>query len=481
MKRTVYSLLLGAFVAVLNGCMDKEPTPPNFVHVESVGFQAAAVTVEQTQTLQLEVTFVPENAGNKGYIWHNNTDPAVASVNSDGLVKGLQLGKTTISIQTNDMRRIAYVEVTVVPYVVPNPIQSITLDNSSHAFTVLDAPFTVTATVLPADATIPDLEWESADEYIATVSPTGEITPVGYGKCNIYARAVDGSNKFAVCVVSVDGVKDRNYDVAGGINAANYYKKTYKAVNITVKNDNGDDVVQTWLDRNLGAGSVATSLTDYQAYGSLFQWSRKADGHEQVSWTTSTAGMLVNGITTAGDKSSSRLDAGHSKFIPVTASPYDWASDPSSANNGLWGGVLLSASHMPLDDETNANNPCPVGYRVPTAKEFEAMGRAITGVSGLTVGGVTNVLPSGGINTYFNSPLKLVASGYVANNTSTGATEQGGDRGIYWASTPQDAASNSYRFMFFSTYLGVSNWYRAFGYAIRCIRDTPLDTDDLTL
>jgi len=32
-----------------------------------------------------------------------------------------------------------------------------------------------------------------------------------------------------------------------------------------------------WLDRNLGATRVATSSTDTQAYGDLFQWGRAAD------------------------------------------------------------------------------------------------------------------------------------------------------------------------------------------------------------
>lgn len=41
---------------------------------------------------------------------------------------------------------------------------------------------------------------------------------------------------------------------------------------------------RTWEDRNLGADHVASSVTDYTAYGSLFQWGRAADGHEVVEW-----------------------------------------------------------------------------------------------------------------------------------------------------------------------------------------------------
>ena len=44
-----------------------------------------------------------------------------------------------------------------------------------------------------------------------------------------------------------------------------------------------------WMDRNLGASQVATSSTDANAYGDLYQWGRAADGHEsRTSATTST-------------------------------------------------------------------------------------------------------------------------------------------------------------------------------------------------
>lgn len=41
-----------------------------------------------------------------------------------------------------------------------------------------------------------------------------------------------------------------------------------------------------WLDRNLGATQVATSSTDANAYGDLFQWGRPSDGHEKRTSNT---------------------------------------------------------------------------------------------------------------------------------------------------------------------------------------------------
>lgn len=36
---------------------------------------------------------------------------------------------------------------------------------------------------------------------------------------------------------------------------------------------------KVWMDRNLGASQVATSSTDANSYGDLYQWGRAKDGH----------------------------------------------------------------------------------------------------------------------------------------------------------------------------------------------------------
>lgn len=117
------------------------------------------------------------------------------------------------------------------------------------------------------------MEWISSDEGVARVSQEGVVTPVGHGRAVITAKANDGSKQQAECKVTVSGVKDRNYD---GPDA--YYKLIYFPVNIEVTLPDGTKATQTWLDRNLRAKKVAESKGDYEAYGSLFQWSRKADG-----------------------------------------------------------------------------------------------------------------------------------------------------------------------------------------------------------
>ena len=80
---------------------------------------------------------------------------------------------------------------------------------------------------------------------------------------------------------------------------------------------------KTWMDRNLGASQVATSSTDVNAYGDLYQWGRRSDGHQcRTSAIITTLSSVDQPI--------------HGNFIKGTALPYDWRS-PQNAN--LWQGV----------------------------------------------------------------------------------------------------------------------------------------------
>ena len=82
------------------------------------------------------------------------------------------------------------------------PVGSIELSNR---FIVLGPgeTFTAHAAVLPADATIPALQWTIADESVATVDGEGGITAVDEGETTLTASATDGSGAFASCSVRV--------------------------------------------------------------------------------------------------------------------------------------------------------------------------------------------------------------------------------------------------------------------------------------
>ena len=181
---------------------------------------------------------------------------------------------------------------------------------------------------------------------------------------------------------------------------------------------------KTWMDRNLGASQVATSSTDVASYGDLYQWGRRADGHQ--CRTSAPTGTL-----------SSSDQPAHSNFIIAPSTPYDWRS-PQNIN--LWQGV------------NGVNNPCPSGYRIPTEPELEA--ELLSWTANTSVGA-------------FASPLKLPMAGY--RSYSSGSLFNVGTFGFYWSSAVSGTSSRS--LYFFSSNAGMSTDSRAYGFSVRCLKD----------
>ncbi|WP_082197837.1 Ig domain-containing protein [Enterococcus faecium] len=74
--------------------------------------------------------------------------------------------------------------------------------NKTTATLAVGASETLSATVLPADATDKSVKYSSSDEEIATVTPVqGKITGIAAGTATITATTANG--KTAVCEVTV--------------------------------------------------------------------------------------------------------------------------------------------------------------------------------------------------------------------------------------------------------------------------------------
>lgn len=347
-------------------------------------------------------------------------------------------------------------------------VSTITLDRTSVAYDFMENPDPEQVT-LRVTGSGSGLVWATSDKYVVTVD-NGALTPVGHGKAVV--TVTDESGAVAECTVTVNGVKDLNYG-----NGDEYYNKVYLPVNIEVTGADGQPVVQTWLDRNLGASQVATAYNDYQAYGSSFQWSRKADGHEQLNWTSGTyANRRIYGTTS--ELAADRSNAGNAFILTDD----DWADDANSEVDGLWGGGhrhggIDTGYAAPLDDAMQENNPCPLGYRVPTSDELYSMIGGILGLDALPANGSVTV--SGALNTLASSVLHLPASGFSNNAGTTGLMSEAGSAVGLWCNTTASNVTAARRVHVRDALLSTAPQSRARGYAVRCIRDTALPTVSL--
>ncbi len=180
---------------------------------------------------------------------------------------------------------------------------------------------------------------------------------------------------------------------------------------------------KTWMDRNLGASKVATSSSDTGSFGDLYQWGRRADGHQCRN------SSITNSLSSSSTPS-------NTSFISAPNTPFDWRSPQIST---LWQGV------------SGTNNPCPSGYRLPTTSELNA--EVQVWVNKNSVGAISSVLKLPTAN------LRSHSSGVINTNPI----------GVYWSSTINGTDSEVLRFD--SSEADFYKGYRAYGFSVRCIKN----------
>lgn len=131
-----------------------------------------------------------------------STNAKVATVDSRGKVTAVGKGTCYIQAWATDGSR-KYKSCKVNTFV--REIKSIKLSKSTLVFkNNKDASKTLKATVSPANASYAkDIKWSSNKPNVATVTSKGTVTPKKNGACWIYAKATDGSDITAKCLVIV--------------------------------------------------------------------------------------------------------------------------------------------------------------------------------------------------------------------------------------------------------------------------------------
>ncbi|MBP5334500.1 MAG: leucine-rich repeat protein [Bacteroidales bacterium] len=185
-----FKSIIIAFLSILMVSCQKE------IPVSSVSLSEVSLSLVEGEFKSLVATVLPDNATDKSVEWESR-DESVATVRA-GVVTALKEGSTTITVKTANGGKTASCSVTVLPK--HYSVSGISLDRTSAEMEV-GQQLTLTATVLPENATNKNITWSSSDNSIAEIND-GTVTAIEAGNATITVTTEDGE-KTASCSITV--------------------------------------------------------------------------------------------------------------------------------------------------------------------------------------------------------------------------------------------------------------------------------------
>jgi len=160
--------------------------------------ESVALTLCQ-DTIILRSTLLPKTTTNQRTFW-KSTDESVVVVR-DGIVRPISAGQADIVVFSSDSSLTDTCRVTIAEC--PIVVTDITLNPTDITLNLCDNTIAIlTATVVPSDATVTTVTWESGNVAVATVDE-GNVRAVGVGTTTITVTTTDGGFA-ATCAVTVE-------------------------------------------------------------------------------------------------------------------------------------------------------------------------------------------------------------------------------------------------------------------------------------
>lgn len=166
----------------------KELVEVQEIEVEDITLDKETVELYEEEQVLVAATVTPVEATDKTLTW-KSSDETVATVR-DGVITGLKEGSITVTVTTtNGISKEVKVTVKVNPNIVkPEKVSVLPMELSL----IKGDTYTLTATVVPANATNKTVKWSSANGSVAVVTDKGVVTAVGKGSTEITATTSNG-------------------------------------------------------------------------------------------------------------------------------------------------------------------------------------------------------------------------------------------------------------------------------------------------
>ena len=166
--------------------------------VQSISLNATKKDLLVGETFTLTATAMPENATNRNVIWKLVSGNAI-SLSNTGVIQAKKVGEALVRAEAVDGSGVS-AECKVV--VKPRLVQAISLKLEKDTVAVGEH-FTVTADVLPKNATNSTLQWTVSDPLLLKHLGAGSFEALKTGSATITAQARDGSKQEASCRIEI--------------------------------------------------------------------------------------------------------------------------------------------------------------------------------------------------------------------------------------------------------------------------------------
>ena len=180
--------------------------------VQSISLNATQKVLVVGDSFTLTATLSPENATNRNIVWKLVSGDAI-SLSNTGVIKAKKVGEALVRAEAADGSGIT-AECKVV--VKPRLVQAISLKLEKDTVAVGDH-FTVTADVLPKNATNSTLQWSVSDPLLLKHLGASSFEALNTGSATITAQAQDGSKQKGICqilIIPPTGLQNAVADVA---------------------------------------------------------------------------------------------------------------------------------------------------------------------------------------------------------------------------------------------------------------------------
>ncbi|WFD10527.1 Ig-like domain-containing protein [Tepidibacter hydrothermalis] len=142
--------------------------------VDKITLNKETTSIEEGATEQLSATIEPNNATNKELTW-NIEDPSIATVDTNGLVRGVKAGQTTLTVSSADKKVTATCTIDV-------KIKETIVLNKEKIFVEEGSTYELNASIQLNDEANKELIWEVDDPSIVKLDepgPRGDTPDLG--------------------------------------------------------------------------------------------------------------------------------------------------------------------------------------------------------------------------------------------------------------------------------------------------------------